>query len=356
MSTSKTILLLILGLSAVNISAQDAVPTSGDSDVEVVRHFMRELGFHADFEEQLRAGQILTSGMPEMENTELELAVSAVMLLVRRSPEVVIKAYMDGEVFRANHRVLEWQPIDSQLVAAADIQNEFSRVAYQPGEESDAAALLSSRPQKAFNLSQAEINQLASAQSTDPIVQASDQYRSVLAGRYQSYLAGGHEDIAPYFRSAKNILTPGDDLVNAINEFAFVESYFPMFYKVASQPPSRGDVLGDNLEQRFFWLKQITSKRPNFVLSHNVALIDVRHSIAMEQQFFVGHSYNAMVALIGCLPFEGDTVVFYANRVFTDQITGFASGLKRNIGRDQVEQQVAELLNKIRDELESLSD
>jgi hypothetical protein len=118
----------------------------------------------------------------------------------------------------------------------------------------------------------------------------------------------------------------------------------------------RGDVLGENLEQRFFWLKQITSKRPNFVLSHNVAHIDVQQSIAMEQQFFVGHSYNAMVALIGCLPFEGNTIVFYANRVFTDQITGFASGIKRNIGRDRVEQSVAELLLKVRDELEILSD
>jgi hypothetical protein len=307
---------LVVGLITIDASVLQAAPAPVESDAEVIRAFMRELGFHPKLEEQLRAGQILTTGMPEMENTELELAVSAVMLLVRRNPEVVIEAYMDGEAFRTNPRVLQWQTIDNQLQTESDIQDSFSAVGFTAQENAETAALLSGQPQKSFNLSQVEFDQLTAQRVVESAADASEQYRSILIGRYQSYLENGQQGIASYVRPRGKSVKPGDDLALAVESFEFIEPYFPDFYEAVLKPPTPASVLGENIEQRFFWLKQITGDRPNFVLTHNVAHIETQHSIAIEKQFYVGHSYNAMVGLIGCLPFEGNTVVFFKKRGF----------------------------------------
>jgi len=208
----RLLLPLAIGLVMMNASALKAAPAPAEQDAEVIRVFMRELGFHAELEEQLRAGQILTTGMPEMENTELELAVSAVMLLVRRSPEVVIEAYMDGEVFRTNPHVLQWQTIDSQSQTEPDVQDSFSAVGFTAQENAETAALLSSRPQKSFNLSQAEFDQLTTPGAVESAADASEQYRSILIGRYQSYLENSQQGIASYVRPRGKIIKPADDL------------------------------------------------------------------------------------------------------------------------------------------------
>ena len=74
--------------------------------------------------------------------------------------------------------------------------------------------------------------------------------------------------------------------------------------------------------------------------------------IAAELQFYVGHSYNSMLNLIACVPTEEGTLVLSINRLFTDQVTGFGSGLKKKIGRRQVVEAMAEHFEELREELE----
>ena len=87
--------------------------------------------------------------------------------------------------------------------------------------------------------------------------------------------------------------------------------------------------------------------------SGNAEDIDDQYAIIVEQQYYVGHSYNALEAVLGCVPYEGGTVVFYTSRVFTCQVTGFASGIARGIGRKQIMSSVAEELERLRTALEA---
>ena len=49
-----------------------------------------------------------------------------------------------------------------------------------------------------------------------------------------------------------------------------------------------------------------------------------------------------MLTIIGCMPYEGGSVVFCTNRTFTDQVTGFGSSLKRSVGRQRIEDAISE--------------
>ena len=107
-------------------------------------------------------------------------------------------------------------------------------------------------------------------------------------------------------------------------------------------------LVGGLTVSRFYWIKRRTSGRPAFVLAHRLEQHRSDYSVAAEVQFYVGHSFNSMLTLIACVPMETGTLVLSINRLFTDQVTGFGSGLKKKIGRGQVveamEQNFEELL------------
>ena len=48
--------------------------------------------------------------------------------------------------------------------------------------------------------------------------------------------------------------------------------------------------------------------------------------------------------MIVCLPYKDGTLVFYTNRTFTDQVSGFGSALKHLIGDNLAKNQVINLL------------
>ena len=62
-----------------------------------------------------------------------------------------------------------------------------------------------------------------------------------------------------------------------------------------------------------------------------------------------------MLALTGAVKYGSGTLVFGANMVFTDQVTGFMSGVKHSVGRKRVAKQLAEHFEGIRADVEALS-
>ena len=59
-------------------------------------------------------------------------------------------------------------------------------------------------------------------------------------------------------------------------------------------------------------------------------------AIMVERQFYVGHSYNSLQTITGCIAVPGGSLVFHSNHTSTDQVAGFGSGLRHSIGRDQM--------------------
>ena len=66
------------------------------------------------------------------------------------------------------------------------------------------------------------------------------------------------------------------------------------------------------------------------ILSHHMIQKKKEYAIALDQQYYSGHSFNAMHTVVGLVPVDGSTLILASNRIFTDKILGFASGFSYN--------------------------
>ena len=55
--------------------------------------------------------------------------------------------------------------------------------------------------------------------------------------------------------------------------------------------------------------------------------------------------------LNGATEVRGGTLVFYRNRTFTDQVTGWMGGLKQEVGRSEMLTDIAANLRRVREQL-----
>lgn len=344
----------VAALTAMTIAAgyqpePAAKPAANVSVAELLHH----LGFKESQQASLLKGDVLSTGLPGMEKENNELAVSAVMLFVRRPLAEVVNAYMDGEVFRLDTDMIEFHQVNG--TSEGDVKEQFAGLAYASDEAGEARTVKRFKGGSNFNLSENEIGlfQRAEADELDLVPVMSATWREVLVDRFLSYQAKGLDGIPPYFRSARKQDAPGKELTVATASMTLLRDVFPDFYDAILTYPQ--PVNGDQtpVEHRLFWLKQRVQGRPCFALTHHASDFDDGYAIVLEQQFYVSHSYNSLEAMLGCLPHEGGTIVFYTNRTFTDQVTGFAAGIARSIGRGRIEESVSKHLQKLRAVLEA---
>lgn len=174
--------------------------------------------------------------------------------------------------------------------------------------------------------------------------------RRILVERYRSYLIRGLEAVKPYDRGRVKRSLPRRELTVAVGSIQLLENHFPDFYQSLLKYPEEG---GKRVKNEFYWFKHKMDKRPMFQLSHYMADIRNHYALMAELQFYVEHTYNSMLTIIGCVPYEVGTVVFCTNRTFTDQVAGFGSSLKRSVGRRRIEDAISDQFAKLRSMLES---
>jgi len=346
-------LVLLAGLYC----ASGAVPAhAGEAAADAhvaptISELLVHLGFDPLLEGSVREGLVITMGQPDEESSETELAAAAVMLVVRRPLDEVIGAYMNGDVFRIDKSVLDWREIVVDENSHVELDDQLSGVAYTGDERAEAGKFLSARPGKRFNFSAQEFEWIGSlADQGEPTELASTGYRKILSDRLTSYVESGLSGIPVFDRGKGVVVDPGRDIRIAVESFTFLNEHFPKFRQLVKNHPVVQ--ANDPVAHQFFWLKNLVDKRPQFVLTHHMSKTHESYAVAVDQQFYIGHSLNTLVAVIGCVPYEGGSVVFYTNRVFTDQITGFASDMKRRVGRERLEAAVARFLEELRVELE----
>jgi hypothetical protein len=313
---------LAQGWLAQNACAKQEPPVT-------IEQMMTYLGFNTSFKKALLEGKILSTGMPEMEKSREELAVAAVMLVVKAPMEKVVGAYLDGESFRQSSDILEYRLIRSTEKGVHAAEEDFKPIGYTARESSEVEKLIDFKGGDVFNFSQGEIKQFEAIGQKDPHVRdkVSLVLRGILVERY-----------------------PAMELTVAITSSKLLEERLPGFYQSVLKYPKEA---GKGVKNEFYWFKNLLDNRPTFQLSHYMADISEHYGIVAELQFYVEHSYNSMFTLIGCVPYEGGTVVFCANRTFTVHVTGFGSSLKRSVGRHRIEDAVSSHFAKLRSVLES---
>ncbi len=337
------------------ISAQALIVPNACPDQKLpvtVDQMMAHLGFDRSHKKSLLDGKILSTGMPEMENMREELAVAAVMLVVRAPMEKVVGAYLNGDSFRQDSNILEYKLIRAAKKGVSAAEEDFKPVGYTAKESSEVEKLLDFKGGDAFNFSQYEIKQFRAINQKDSDVRdkVSQVLRRILVGRYRSNLTRGLEGVKSYYRSKGRHSHPERELTVAVASAKLLENHFPDFYQSLLNYPE-DPIKG--VKSEFYWFKNLLENRPTFQLSHVMTDISGHYGIVAELQFYVEHTYNSMFTVIGCVPYEGGTVVFCANRTFTVQVTGFGSSLKRSIGRRRIEDAVSSHFAKLRSVLEA---
>ncbi len=275
-------------------------------------------------QDALFSGAILKTDV--VEASDKELAVGAVMYLPVPVTDLV-ETVRAGKLFSLDHDLMEH----------GEITDKYPEIQVSLTEE-EARELGRVEPGSKFNLSSDEIRRIRelAAQGTDPgrVVRT---YRTLLQERYQAYRKAGLMGIAPYARSGGKKADPSDEIRKGLGESVLLATYFPEFHKALADFP-KGGVSG--MTQRFFWLNERVEDRPTLILVHRLSYVTPNEAFMAERQYYVGHSYNSLQLLAGCFPARNGTLVFYSNRTCTDQVAGFASGMRHGIGRERMRDEI----------------
>jgi hypothetical protein len=329
-----------LGL-AVSLSAQ-ALPAAPE--------VLAALGIPPRQLADLDRGEIISQ--PDLESGEKELAMDAALYLPAPLPKVF------GYLQRA-----EVEAIDSDITAHGEIPpgggvDAFRRFALSAKQGEEVDGLLNAEPGDRFNLSAAEIASfkplregLAGAGPEARAEAVSRRYQEILLGRWQDYRSRGLAGIAPYAH-AEGIpaAEPAAELRASAESDKALARYYPGLEKVWLDYPAG---LPAGVAEQFFWLNRKVEGRPTAILGHRLVQSSKGGAVIAIRHYYVGHSYNSINLVIGCLPYRDGTIVFYAQRTSTDQVAGMASGLKHSIGRERMKDQMVGRLESLRKALQA---
>ncbi|HEX4824091.1 MAG TPA: hypothetical protein VFV19_07240 [Candidatus Polarisedimenticolaceae bacterium] len=303
------------------------------------------LGLSAQQIADVRAGKIVSTDFQELSERELAITVA---MLVKRPIADIAGAVRGSGMMEADPNIMTFQALGDGDVKDAD----FAGVAFSKDEASELHGLLTAKRGTEFNLSAAEIARFESvrARFTGTCDAAcaeavTDAYRAALAERLRAYRSGGTNAIAPYARSGEKVVRAGDDLRAAAVGCALVHDRFPDVVRAFVDYPEHAI---PGITSRFFWAKQHVQDRPAFLLVHRLLYEQKDAFLGMERQFYVGHSYNCLLIMSGCLGLGGETLVFYINRTSTDQVAGFPQGTRHSLGRRHMRAEIIASLEKIR--------
>jgi hypothetical protein len=214
--------------------------------------------------------------------------------------------------------------------------------------DSELDKLLEVTPGDTFNLSSVEVGELqAVAQQTAgrPAAErrraALDSYRDLLAARVTSYRKGGLAAIAPYDRGDGESASPAEELGEALDGYSEMGAMTAEVYQALRKHPDPGAF---PLETKDYWIVQQARDRPAVALARRAFGRRGEGMLSVEWRYYVGHTFNSMLVVIGMLPLdEGGSVFVYTNRTFTDQVAGFMSRAARGIGRKIMKGEIEDL-------------
>jgi len=301
----------------------------------IVRDVAKTLGFDEGDLTAVWDGEIVSRSLDT--RSDKELAIGVMMRLSEKHPDFYERA-RTGQFFEIDQTILQAREISKTSTGpAAFIQLRL--------EASELRKLGRASPNEDFNLTERESKQLRRAnRSGEPAVL--EAYRGLLAERLREYRANGIDGIASYARGRHPEARPAEDLRHAIASLGGLAERCPSFYGSFAGFPRKRDPA---VAHRFFWAVQQVRGRPTVTLSHWALQLHEEFAIIGQRQFYVSHGYDALQIVVGAFAIGNDeSLVFYVNRTYTDQVTGFGSSIARIVGNKMMEREVVHLFREIR--------
>ncbi|MBK8907042.1 MAG: hypothetical protein IPM60_03820 [Rhodospirillales bacterium] len=304
---------------------------------------LRDLGLTLGDRSAIREGEVRTVDLPRLRDDELAVAVVA-FLPARLSTMAEAVVELDDPGRRTNGTLVSVNvPIDS---------TDWQGVALTPPEAEEAARLLQSAPDSAFNLSVDEIARLSAAAGYGETAQGrergresvSEAWRAILMDRLRAYANEGLSGVAPY-AGGSGVRSPATALRDAFDQIKPVlAGYFPAFVKAVEGFPEA--VPG--IDHRFFWKKEMVDGRSAFSLRHDVVDCGPASCLIGRRVFFVSHTYDGMQDIVLLLPVREGTMMFRFMRTYTQRVAGPFNGFERRVGQTMMSKSLIEDVEDLR--------
>jgi len=141
-------------------------------------------------------------------------------------------------------------------------------------------------------------------------------------------------------------VSPGKELQLAIKQVGFLEPEFPeLLAALRGQPPKAG--AGD-VQRGDFWLEVPFGDIRVLSLASELRFSDTDRALAADMHFYASRGYNAMLTVMGVVPYLSGSLVFAITHLFTDEVLGYTSTIKRAAARQQTAAQLVRHLEAVR--------
>jgi hypothetical protein len=326
-----TLVLLCAALAAAPSGASAASPPTEDPARRILQH----LGLDARASlPALDAGKVVHSGLRNSAEPADEVSAVGAMLLVQGvAPAKVVAAFVAPDPFTRAHNVRRRQANDSVADRSA-ISRDLS-----VGDAQGAKHLLT-QPARYYNLSRDEAAQALQAgqKPGDATAAAGSVMAGILDGRLREFRFQGLKGTPDYMREDGRRVNPGAQLQLAIRQIGLLEAQFP-----AVLAALRGEAAGSgaaDIQRADFWLEEPFVDVQVLSLASGLHHAAADRALAADLHFYASRGYNAMPTVVGVLPYKSGSLVFAITHLFTDEVLGYASSIKRAAARDQVAAQL----------------
>ena len=334
--TAAVVLMLLLPVASPGVESPEA--PDGKS---LAGKLLSYLGLDQAKRAQLESGEVVNNGLSGRQHLPEEIVAAGAMLLVK-APDAaaVVDAFLHAETFLRIHRVQRYQALRGGSV-------ELGAFSTMPLPDVGRLQELIKAPGRNLNLSTAEAEQLKSLSTTarDLESRIRSTLAEIFAARLNAYARQGLSGVQPYVRANGKVVDPAVELRNAIRGLAFLADEFPGFVDALGAPPSGAN---SRLTRQYYWMERRVDADSVLVLSAETRRQDARVAIGADVHFYASREYNAMLTLIGVIPYGEEWMVFAINHTFTDQVQGFGSSARRAIGRDRVATELGKQLAETR--------
>ena len=318
-----------------------AAPPAAPNGKTLAGKLLSYLGLDQAKRAQLESGDVVDNGLSGREQLPEEIVAAGAMLLVK-APEAsaVVDAFLDVETFLRIHGVQRYRAVEGGSV-------ELAAFSTMPLPDVGRLQELVKAPARNLNLDAAEAAKLKSLSPTasDLESRVRSTLAEIFAARLTAYARQGLAGVKPYVRANSEVVDPAVELRAAIRGLAFLADEFPGFVDALGAPASGAS---SQLKRQYYWMERRVEADNVLALSAELRKRDAQVAIGADVHFYASREYNAMITLIGVIPYEEEWMVFAINQTFTDQVRGFGSSVRRSIGRDLVATELGKQLAETR--------
>jgi len=331
-------IVLVACFLAITMSASHELAANGPLKTEQI---FEALGFSEADRKRLMDGDFVSRTLDSSNEHELIVAFA---FHVRLSPDKLHNEIKKRPLMAIDPAVISWSAITGN-----GSLKDFRKLNLSPGEKKRARRYLNAKPSEDLNLDKDEIasfNAIKTTHDQSAVTSVTEAVRAQLLARFQAYHQSGLSGISSYERNQQNI-SAGLYLKNATEAYPILQTILPDFYKALLNYPKDKP---DGLEEEFVWTKYKVEQEPAFTLSHHMRIANSDVFVNVHRQFYVSNGYNAGQSISALIPVDkgSGTIVFYVNRVFSDNLSGFGSSVKKAIGSEIMIAQLKELFRKAR--------